>query len=313
LLAIAWPPPLRAAGAVVREETNLVLRLGFSSSVVANVNENDAKAALKIWTQAIAKERGAYIPTDAQVLNGAEAINRAVQGKLIDALTMTTEEYWMLGGERMSTNVILGINGGVATEEYLLLVRTDRGFARLDDLKGHSLAFSQKSRDSLAPVWFETLLLKSGLGQTIQFCGRIVQGAKVSQAVLPVFFRQTDACVVSRRAFETMTELNPQVGQQLRILASSPPVVPVVFLFRADYADPARDEIITEIEHVHSTVADQQVLTLFQCDRVEVCPVSALEGTLELLATHARLSKMPNQAEPARAGLPLTDAKTDGP
>ena len=290
-----------------------MLRLGFSSSVVANVNENDAKAALKIWAQAIAKERGAYIPTEAQILNGEEAINRAVRQKLIDAVTMTTEEYWTSGSERMSTNAILGVNGGVTTEEYVLLVRTDSGFGGIKDLKGRSLAFCQNARDSLAPVWFETLLFKSGLGQTLQFCGRIVQGAKLSQAVLPVFFRQIDACVVTRRAFQTMTELNPQVGQQLRILASSPPLVPVVFLFRADYSDPARDEIIAEVEHVHSTVADQQVLTLFQCDSLQVCPISTLDNALELLATHARMSKMEDQAEPARAGVPLSNAKTGGP
>jgi phosphonate transport system substrate-binding protein len=312
LLGPAGNVPLLQAGSLAVADTNRVLHLGFSSTVFGNVNENDAKAAMKIWTQAIAKERGALIPTESQVLNGDEAIASAVRNKLIDAVTMTVEEYWVLGRAFMSTNAILGANAGLATEEYLLLVRRDGSFGRIDDLRGRSLAFFQNARTSLAPVWFETLLLKSGLGKTPQFCGRVTHGTKLTQAVLSVFFRQADACVVTRRGFETMIELNPQVGQQLKILVSSPPIVPVVFVFRADYADPFEDEIIAEIENVHSTVADQQVLTLFQCDGLQVRPISVLDTALELLATHARLSDAATHAESARTGFPLVDVNLNG-
>jgi phosphonate transport system substrate-binding protein len=302
--------PSRAAGTHAGGNTNAVLRLGFTSSVFGNVNENDAKAAMRIWAQAIAKERGAFIPADSLVLNGNEAIASAVRNKLVDGVTMTTEEYWVLGGAYMSTNTVLGVNRGLATEEYVLLVRRESNIQRIDELRGRTLAFCQNARHSLAPVWFDTLLLKSGLGQTREFCGRVIQGAKLAQTVLPVFFHQCEACVVTRRGFQTMTELNPQVGQQLKVLASSPPMVPVVFLFRADYWDPARDEIIAEIENVHSTVADQQVLTLFQCDGLQVHPVSALDSALELLATHASLVGAARPPDPARAGVPLAHVET---
>ena len=46
--------PVRAVETV----DNTELRLGFTSSVFVGVNENDARAAMKIWTQAILKEHG---------------------------------------------------------------------------------------------------------------------------------------------------------------------------------------------------------------------------------------------------------------
>lgn len=290
---------LSVAEPIVGAEASAVLRLGFSSSVFANVNENDAKAAMKLWTQAILREHGIAVPFDPQMLNGAEAIEHAVRNNLVDAVTITAEEFWGLEAPLISTNVILGVCEGLPTEEYILLVRQDRGFGRIDDLRGGSLAFCRNGRASLGSVWFETLALQSGLGETHRFCGLVVPEAKPSQAVLQVFFHQVDACVVTRRGFQTMAELNPQVGQQLKILASSPPMVPVVFVFRASYSDPAKDRIIAEVGHVHSTLAGQQIFTLFQCDSLEVRPISALDSALDLLATHARLLRAARTAESA--------------
>ena len=39
-------------------------RFGFSSTTFSDVNENDAKAALKVWTQTLAKERGLSVDSE---------------------------------------------------------------------------------------------------------------------------------------------------------------------------------------------------------------------------------------------------------
>jgi hypothetical protein len=111
-----------------------------------------------------------------------------------------------------------------------------------------------------------------------------------------------------------MIELNPQVGRQLKILLSSPAMVPFAFYFRSDYSDPVRDQIIAEIENVHLTTAGQQVLALFQCESLEVHPVSVLDSALELLATHARLSEAANHAaESTHTSIPLATGETGRP
>jgi phosphonate transport system substrate-binding protein len=223
---------------------------------------------------------------------------------------MTAEEYSILNAALLSSNAIVGMRGGQMTEEYLLLVRRDSDIGRIEDLRGRSLIFFHNARASLAPIWFETLLLKSGLGQTSQFCGRVTQAVKLTQAVLPVFFRQADACLVTRQGFETMVELNPQIGQQLKTLEASPAMLPVVFVFRSDYSDPLKHQIESKIP---STVAGRQFLTLFQCDSMETHPVSVLDSALELLATHARLIDAANHAALAHAGIPISNGKTGGP
>ena len=293
--------------------TNAPVRLGFSSSMFSGVNENDAKAAMKIWTRNILVEHNLFVAAEPQVIGGTEAIVKAVRGKLVNAMTVTAEEYWALGAKWMSTNAVLGVGGGKVTEEYVLLVHRESGVGRLEELRGRKITFFQNPRASLAGVWFETLLLESGLGRTADFTEKATQGTKLSQVVLPLFFRQTDACVVTRRGLQTMVELNPQVGRQLKVLASSPEVVPVAFLFRADCSDPAKDQILAQIENVHSTAASQQVMTLFQCENLEVHPVSALDSALALLTTHARLYEAASHGELAHTNASIPAAAADRP
>jgi ABC-type phosphate/phosphonate transport system substrate-binding protein len=312
VLLAGGPMSLQAVEAVATAPSNTVLRLGFSSSLFAGVNENDAKAAMKVWAQAILTEHRVGIIAEAKVLNGGEEITSAVRDKLVDTVTLSVEEYCALGRELLCTNAIFGVSAGALTEEYLLLVHHDSNLGRIDDLRGHSLVLFENARAALAPVWLETLLLKSGLGQTHRFCGRVMQATKLSQVVLPVFFRQADACVVTRRGFQTMVELNPQVGQQLRTLVASPALIPSAFLFRADYTDPTKEVILGETGKVHSTAGGQQILTLFQCENLELHSVSVLDPSVELVATHRRLCAVTNTASNAGPGTALDVTRTEG-
>ena len=59
--------------------------------------------------------------------------------------------------------------------------------------------------------------------------------------------------------------------------------------------------LLAEIVKMHTTPAGLQVLTIFQCDKLEERPVSVLDNAVELVAAHRRLS-----GETKNAGLPNT-------
>lgn len=93
----------------------------------------------------------------------------------------------------------------------------------------------------------------------------------------------------AKAGFDIMNELNPQIGKQLAMVASSPDFVPAVFALRADYQPTFRDKIIEGLRQLHQSPGGQQILTIFQSDAVELRPPSFLDTSLELLRTHARL------------------------
>jgi phosphonate transport system substrate-binding protein len=257
--------------------------VGFSAASFSEVNENDAKAAVKVWAQELAKQ--GKIPADPQpyILRSTDEIAEALNQKRIDAVSLSTEQYHALQGRVAINQIVVSVTDRSIFDEYLLLVHHQSGIERLADLRGRSLVVATGPRAALASAWLATLLQKEGLGEVTNYFGVVTSSPKIAKVVLPVFFRQADACIVTRKGFETMVELNPQLGAQLKPVAESPEVVPFVFCFRTDYTSPIRKQILDAIANWHSTPAGRQILTIFQCDNLEERPLSCLDSTLEML------------------------------
>jgi len=274
-------------------------QFAFSSGMLASVNHNDARAAIKVWAQTVAKERGIPADPDAHILSGVDEISAKLRARELDAIALTTVDYRQLQREYQFTDLFLAVQGGRTNVEYLLLVHRDSPVQDLAGLQGRKLNFYDNPRASLAPVWLDTLLLQQGLKGVAAFFGRVSSHTKLSTALLPVFFRQSDACVVDRLGFDTMCELNPQVGKQLRPVAVSPVLVPMLFCVRPDYRPAIKDRIMDALAQLHTSPAGQQLLTVLQFDRIQAADASCLESALSLLATHDRLCDKPNATRTA--------------
>lgn len=270
--------------------------IGFSARTFSEVNENDAMAAVRIWSQALAQEGG--IPADPQpkILRSMPDIILALTNRMVDCLSLTTEEYASLRPTFALDSFVVARMHNYIAEQYLLLVHRDSGLERLADLRRHKLGVLSTARACLAPMWLETVLAREGLGPSAEFFSQQDPAGKITKVVLPVFFRQLDACLVTRNGFDTMVELNPQIGQRLKVLATSPAVVPVIFCFRADYHSPVRGRILTEITRWHTSPAGRQILTLFQSDSLEECPANCLDSALQLLDACEKLRREPRSS-----------------
>ena len=287
-------------------------RIGFSSSTFGEVNQNDALAAVKVWADALAKENDILLDPQPRVFRGVVEVAEALRAKRLDAVSLATDEYWVLSEQLSFDRCILGMQNDRPTQEFVVLVRQKSGIDQLHDLKGHSLALFKGPQMRMAPVWIETLLLQEKLGDLSSFCGRIAPVEKLMQAVLPVFFGKIDACLVTRQGFETMVELNPQVGRDLKVLVTSPSVVPFMFAFRADYTSRGRDQVLAKLSDWHNSPGGKQILTIFQCDRLEERPMSVLSNTLALLENHARLQGVTNRAAAVEMRFLIEQTKTGG-
>jgi ABC-type phosphate/phosphonate transport system substrate-binding protein len=304
LVILGADAPMRAAPGA---ETGL--RVGFSTQLFREVNESDARASLKIWAQTLGSEHRIPVNPTIQFISGMEAIRNAFINKELDAITMTTTEYWELKGSSLTgPKVILGMVNGKPDEEYLLLVRSDSPATTISDLRGKNLAIQAVSSASISAVWLESLLLDGRLGTAETFWPKPVYATKPSGVVLPVFFRKLDGAVVTREGFRTMSDLNPQISQQMKVLAQSPSVIVATFCFRRDLVSPYVDKLISDLGHIESTTAGRQTLALFHTEGLIACPSSALDETCALLDRHQRLLVALNVAGTGGASPPADGA-----
>jgi phosphonate transport system substrate-binding protein len=270
--------------------TNLgQVRFAFSAEMFKDVNENDAKASVKAWALALCHERHVPMSADPVILSGIGELRKALRSATIDGAAVPTEEFLGLEPELQGTNLFISSMAGHFTEEYLLLVRADSGIVDLGGLRGRKMILFDNIRASLAPLWLDEILLEAGLGTATNCFGEILEEPKLVKVVLPVFFHQQDACVVTRRGFQIMCEMNPQVQLQLRVLAMSPGLVPSVGFLRIGFDSPLRDNMMYALRGLEKSVSGTQVLTLFQIDQLQEAPANLLDTARELVSTRQRL------------------------
>ncbi len=287
-------------------------RFGLSIRMFREVNENDGRMSVRAYTKQIAESRGIVADPNPRVFSGVPELTKLLISGAVDIVVLPTQEFLALEQNLVAEPLLIRIINGVDYQEYILLARFDGGINALSDLKGRRVSVLDNLQGDLAGTWLEVLLGQQTLAPSGSFFSSVTRPIKVSQTVLPVFFHQSDACVVTRQGFALMGELNPQITSQLRILAISPQLVSAVTCFRAGFESSLKEKFVAAMTTAHTTPAGRQLMTIFQCDRTEVRPLSRLQSTRELLATHARLCEPTSQAALAHSNGPISNAKGGG-
>lgn len=290
-MALVFLPGVAAAGeSAGPAATETPIRLAFTRTIFPEFNESDARASVKAWVELILKDRGLPADSNTPILDNAADLLTLLKAGKVDMAGITTQEYAVLRDAVKFDCFTAAVCGGEIAEEYQLLVSAASGVTNLAGLQGGKLNVLHSSRMALATLWLDTLLLEARLQPAAGFFSQITPNNKPARVILPLFFHQVDACLVLRRNFEMMRELNPQVGKELRVLAQSEKLVPALTAMRADFTPTYRARFYQEITRLHTTVAGQQLLNVFQSDRIELCPPEKLESALALIARNQKLT-----------------------
>lgn len=281
----AWLPRALAAA-----DAGELVRLGISQSIMGDVSLNDARAAMQIWIKKVAQDLGLAI--DLKLFGTTqEIVERARSGQL-DAVASNIIEYRQMA-EILDPNQIVTGAGEEGAEYYLILTKQNSGIQQLGELKGRRLCMLKNPKMCVAPAWLLTVLEEGHYGPAAQFFGSITTDTRFSRVILPVFFGQVDACLTSKRGFDTMCELNPQVARELKVLVGSSAVVVDFYMFRKSYQSSMRDKVIRAISGLHNTASGQQLATLFHFGDLTVRDASCLTTALSILDRADRVRSRP--------------------
>jgi len=257
------------------DEVKPDLVVGYDMRVLLDANIKDIKAATELWMGQAAEKMGLMV--DVVIYYDSASMLKDFRDGRVDMATTTTLDYLRIAEELDTELAYSGIySNEKPTKKYLLIVRSDAGFVDVNDLARKKLAVTKA--DDTGLLFLNTNLLRNKLPETAGFFSSIIEKKKSSQAVLSVFFKQADACIATGEAFDIMAELNPQVGRQLKVIASSPEIVSTLSFFRKDYNKKTKVLIRNATANLVNTIDGKQLLTLFKLADIYLLKDSDLDS-----------------------------------
>lgn len=263
--------------------SEIAVRFGISSRQFTSVSENDAKVAMKVWAKKIADMEEIPVNSEMYIFRDSEEAVKILQEDTVHALVMAIDQFYDVERRIAFDPLFLGRREGQYEEQMVLLVRRGGRVKSLADLRGATVLSFDDIRMSLVRPWLDTLLHRKGLPQLSQMAARMERKTDLTNTVLPVFFGKVDACLVTRNGFSLMVELNPQLAQDLLVIAESEPIVPAVFGINGEFHPSYLPALIRALEKLNGTPAGKQLLTILQCDGFKEMPRSALDVSLEMV------------------------------
>lgn len=297
-----------AAAPISAQPTSLErgpLHVGFTPSTFRNVNPNDAEAAFRVFAQTVGRKQGYDLDTSTRMFESTAACEAEVKKGGLTLIVLDAMEYLGMDVPDMEP-VYVHDEQGVVLKDYLLLTRRGSGLNALADLRGGDIVVLASKSGNVLMAWLEVLLLEKGLGTPEDFFKKVDVVTKPSTTVLPVFFGKKAACVVDRLSFQTMVELNPQIGSNLEPLAVSEPYLDsITCVTRTGYSSArAREDFMRSLRDLHLEPTGRQILTLFKVDRLVPFKEEYLAGVRNLRSKLARLSTPGPTAALSGTGVP---------
>ncbi|NVN91762.1 MAG: PhnD/SsuA/transferrin family substrate-binding protein [Desulfuromonadales bacterium] len=293
LMVILQPSSVLAEQAVGAPK---VLRVGFSAKVFPDVDQRDAQIAMEIWTRELSRGMGIKTPPQTSIFKNSGDLLDAVKRGNLTFVTLSALEFLQIRDKAPMAPAFVNANNAGAGRQYVLVVRQDSGIRSVADLGGKTVTLLSKNKHEASHIWLDVLLMRTGHRDRSLFFRQTRESASASQAIMGVFFKQSDAALISHASLETNKALNPQVGKQLTSIAISKGLHGDISCIPTMVDETLKRTMENAALHLHETTVGKQIFTLFQTERIIPFNPSYLDGIVELLRERDRLlAKLPRK------------------
>jgi ABC-type phosphate/phosphonate transport system substrate-binding protein len=270
-----------------------VLRVGLFSRIFIDIAPQDAQVAVGLWAREMARVMGINSSVQVIVLPDSPAMSEAIRRESIDIVTLPAVEYLKIRDTVPICPLFVSANNVGRGREHILIARRDSGISTFSDLRGKTMALLPFSKHESSHIWLDVLLMREGKRHRASYFRQVKESPSASHAIMAVFFRQIDAAIVSRVAYETCVALNPQLGRLISVVAQSGSLAGEITCTPATTSEKMKLALENAAMQMHKTSMGKQMFVLFHMDRIIPYHPSYLDGLTELLKEQARLKAKP--------------------
>lgn len=164
------------------------------------------------------------IPLSADNVFGAESwdeLSRSIQLGAADLFPIQAYEWVEHSRSLKIKPLLIATRNGRWQTRFLLLAATGSKIQSLHDLKDRTILIHRDGCGNLVDYWLDAAI-PVGTGTPRKIFARYQTVTQAREAVLPVFFGEADACVVSEAAYQAVCAQNPiQIPQKM----TTPPLL----------------------------------------------------------------------------------------
>jgi ABC-type phosphate/phosphonate transport system substrate-binding protein len=268
------------------------LNIGFSSHAFVNVPKDDIRVAVCILAKKVARKASGS--AESRVYDSTSEMERDLRNHKLDIIALTPDDFLDIKHRIPLDPVMITATDKGYEVDLLLLVRKDSHLLTLKDLKNRSIVIPSinAQNGNVYHIWLEMLLAREGFPGTDSFFSSIQEARTASQALMPVFFRTADACVVTGHILDLASELNPQVGRELKVLAKMGKLAGGIIALRHDLPAQRKQKIKEALLTLQDDQEGRQLFVLFQLERLVPFRPEYLKETEAFIAEHHQLLKI---------------------
>lgn len=246
-----------------KAENKTEIKFGFSIELFNKVDLNDALAAIQVWADELVKDYSEIYKIDSRVYHTNSEILEAYKSNEIDLVALLSEDYFKLLKHIPMIPLVSSNHSRSSGMEYVVLSRKEDHINSLEELKNKKIIFSPPNFSSIAEYWLKFKLYDIGVKNDSLYFSHTSHADKQSRAILSVFFKKYDACLVPSYAFETMIELNPQISDELTIIKKSEPLINTIVACRKNLDNKIIEDFLGFVRNLHISTSGQLLTSLF--------------------------------------------------
>ena len=262
-------------------------QVGFSANVFRGVYLKDATAAAKVLTEFFLKKykRDYWEVKPHEVFSNIDELKKIIKKQEFEVLVMHPSEYIEVKDMDMLEPIASSWRDGSPYDSYRLLVHKDSNIKDFKDLNGKTVLICSLEGNK-AELWLDYIVKKKKLSSKEKYFSKLQFIDKPLSTILPVFFKKEDACIVDQSLYNTVIELNPQIGQDLITLEISQPLGIGLVVIRKSISDSqVKADIKEAFLNLHKYEESRQYLTVFRIGKLVEFNEEYLNSTYELLET----------------------------
>jgi hypothetical protein len=258
-----------------------ILRFGFSATLLEDINTNDALAASTVWVRAVGRVAGVYDDAQATAFSDLASLVKAADST--DLFALSTNDYLSVERTLPADPCMVYVSNGLVDVEHVLLAKT--GSTSLASLRGQRfLSTTASGPRTIGEQWLDVLLMEAGLPERSRFWPDTKLVQKGSQAVNQLYFGQAEVAMVTRSAFDTSVEMNPDVGRKLTVIARSPRLLPGLICARRSMPPDTKRRYIETATTIHERTQFKQTFVVLHMNRLAVWDAHFLDTARAIVA-----------------------------